>query len=83
MACKPIIFDSVTREKFLAVRARIRAQARVETAGDSGTATQRGFTVQWIYNEPSQTLEVQCLSKPCIVSEGMVASKIRDMMTAL
>lgn len=83
MACKPITFTGISRDHFLAIRARIRAQADVEIAGDCGTATGNGFTAQWSYSEPNQSLEIQCMSKPFFISEGIVAGKIRDLVNGL
>ena len=80
MACEPLIFTHVTRDRFQAIRARIRAQADVEIVGDLGTAQASGFKAEWVYKEPTQTLEIQILSKPFFVSEQYVASKIRDLV---
>lgn len=80
MACKPVVFKGITRERFQAVRARIRAQADVNVVGDTGTASGGGFEATWIYDEPSQALTIQCTRKPFFMSEGLVAEKIRDVV---
>jgi hypothetical protein len=74
--------------KYQAIRARIRAQAsELIIEGDTGTAggkTPLGqVKFSWSYDEPSQTLTVQCLQKPMLVSEATVASKIRDLMESV
>jgi len=86
MACKPITFPGITRERFEAIRARLVEQASghasVEIVGDTGTATGSGVTVHWVYIEPLQQLTLQCASKPFIVPEGVIASKLRDFVEA-
>jgi hypothetical protein len=88
MACNPIVFQNISRERFLAIRARIRAQAaEVEIDGDTGTAS--GNTplgrvkLAWVYDGSGQTFTVQCLAKPMFVSESVVATKIHGLMEAL
>jgi len=84
MSCEPLTFKNISREKFQAVRARIRAQAEVVSiAGDMGTAEGNGFKAQWTYDEPNQTLTIQCLQKPFFVSESLVADKIHVLVTEL
>ena len=83
MACKPITFTKITRDHYLAIRARIRAEAEVTISGDCGIATGNGFQAQWTYRETEQTLEIQCLSKPFFISEALVAEKIRELVTSL
>lgn len=78
--CAPVTFPNIDRRKFLAIRARIRAQANVETVGDQGTATGNGVTIQWTYKEPTQTLVLQCTDKPWLIREEFIASKIRSFV---
>jgi hypothetical protein len=82
-ACKPITFQNIPRERFQAIRARIRAQADVSVMGDTGTASGNGFTATWTYDEAAQTLSIQCTDKPFFISEGLVADKIRALVTTL
>ena len=87
-ACKPIAFTGIDRIRFQAIRARVRAQATSTTVdGDTGTATGQTplgeVTVSWSYDEPSQTLTVQCVKKPWCVSEDLSANKIRSMVESL
>jgi hypothetical protein len=87
-SCQPVKFANVSRLKYQAIRARIRAQASSLTIdGDSGTAS--GSTplgkvaFSWSYDEAGQTLTVQCTSKPMLVSEATVAAKLRDLMESV
>ena len=83
MASSPMTFDGITRDKFQAIRARLRAQAHVEVVGDTGTATADGFTVTWTYTEAAQTLVIQCVKKPWLVPESMIESHIQDLVNGL
>ena len=83
MAFKPVTFKNITREHFQAIRARIRAQADVSVVGDTGTASGNGFEASWNYDEPSQTLTIQCTKKPFWVSDGLVADKITALVTTV
>ena len=82
-ACKPVVFQNIARDKFNAVRARIRAQADVSVLGDSGSAQGNGFAASWIYDEPNQVLTIQCTDKPWFVSESLIADKIRALVTTI
>jgi hypothetical protein len=82
-ACKPVTFQNITRERFQAIRARIRAQADTAVMGDTGVASGNGFTATWTYSDPNQTLSIQCTDKPWFVSEALVADKIRALVTTL
>ena len=82
-ACKPITFTGITREKFEAVCAQIEAQGHVVVVGDSGHASGNGFTAQWTYSEPAQTLIIQCTDKPFYVPESLVADKITALVQSI
>ena len=80
MACKPITFRNISRLKFMAIRARINAQADVQCAGDTGTATGNGFTAEWLYEEAAQALTITCTQKPWFVAESLVEGEIRSLV---
>jgi len=83
-AMKPISFSKITRRKYLAVRARIHAQADATSiCGDTGTASGFGYSAQWTYSEPDQTLSIQCTSKPFFVPEGLVIAKIQALVESV
>ena len=79
-ACKSIVFKNISRTKFQAIRARINAQAEITCTGDIGTATGNGYTAQWTYVEPDQTLTIQCTDRPWFISESLVADKIQQLV---
>ena len=83
MPCNPIVFQNIPRDRFQAIRARIRALADVSVTGDTGTAEGNGFKAHWSYDEANLTLEIQCLKKPRFMPERLVAEKIRALVTSL
>lgn len=81
---KPVVFSSITRLKFQAIRARVRAQATaVTTLGDTGTASGSGVSFTWSYSEEAQSLTVTCTKRPWYVSEDLVYDKIRSAMATI
>jgi hypothetical protein len=81
--CRPLTFKNIPRERFLAIRARIRAQAEVSILGDTGTASGNGFSASWSYDEAAQTLTIECTEKPFFAPESLVLDKIRALVTSL
>lgn len=85
---KPVTFKNITRAKFLAIRARINAQATsIQSTGDTGTAT--GDTplgeVQssWSYNEATQSLTVIPLKLPFLCSESLFQGKMQALVDSV
>jgi hypothetical protein len=76
-------FKNIERIRYRAFRARIRVQAdETHITGDGGSATGVGLVMDWIYNEPEQTLSVTC-TKPWWISEDVLAGKIRDFVKVI
>jgi hypothetical protein len=84
MASLRIQFDGIDRLRYLAVRARIRAQAAgFACENDWGEATDHGVTIQWTYQEEDRRLVFICFKRPWWVTELVVGSRIRGLMEAL
>jgi hypothetical protein len=82
--CKPVVFQNIEPRRYLAIRARLRAQAdRMEIDGDRGTASSENFTCIWAYDEAARTLTIQYTKKPSWYPEGLAADKIRALVTSL
>jgi hypothetical protein len=82
--CQPIKFTGIDRLRYMAIRARVRAQAaEMSCAGDTGKATGDGITIAWSYNEGDQELTFTCPKRPWWKSEGFVSSKIYGLIEAL
>lgn len=78
-----ISFHGISRLKFLAIRARLRAQAdRMEWTDDTILATGDGITTGWRYDEAAQSLAVTC-TKPWWRSDGWAASRIQGLVEGL
>jgi hypothetical protein len=78
------IFHGISRLKFRAIRARVRAQAeKMSILEDSFTAVCNGFPIEWIYNEAEQSLVVTCNKRPRLHTEGWMAGRIRGLVEAL
>jgi hypothetical protein len=85
--CRPVVvrFSETPRPRFLAFRARIRAQAvNVMVLGDTGSALgDDEVKLIWRYDEPTQTLTVTALERPWWKSAAAVEQRIRGVVEAL
>jgi len=68
-------FPNVTEQRF-AVLQRRALDFGLTLKTESGTTSQRGFTVYWKYDPAGKALEIQCLNKPFLVPWGAVDKKI-------
>lgn len=83
-ACRALTFKNVSKAKFLAVRARIRAQAdSTNFDGDVGSATGMGYSAEWTYDPVEWTLTIQCTNKPFFVLESFVIAKIQALVESV
>jgi hypothetical protein len=84
----PVTFSNISRLKYRAIVARIRAQADSTTDnGDSGSAT--GDTPlgrmysRWTYNEAARTLTVTVTKKPLLITENYMVAKMRALVDSI
>jgi len=79
-----VTFSSISRLRYHAVRARIRAQSEgFDCKGDTGTATGDGITIAWTYDEAAEKLAFTCIKRLWWKTEGYVSSRIFSLMEAL
>jgi hypothetical protein len=79
-----VTFHGISRLKFKAIRARIRAQAvKTSVLGDTGSASDGTLTYEWVYCEDEQKLTMTCTKRPWWKSEAFVESRIRGLVEAL
>jgi hypothetical protein len=81
-----ISFHGISRLKFKAIRARVRAQAEkfaIALEDCSFWAVCNGFTTEWNYDEADQQLVVMCNKRPRLHTEGWVASRIQGLVESL
>ena len=80
-------FQSITRQKFQAIRARLRAQANITGDGDTGTiqgsSPVGAIEASFSYNELRQVFSVQPTKLPFLVSQGLFASRVRSLVESL
>jgi hypothetical protein len=75
-ACAMLTFNNVTSDAWKCVQAAA-AQYGV-TEADSGRQTVGGFTIAWSYVVAAQTLQIQCLDSPFLISCSTINSHIHD-----
>ena len=79
----PIVFHNVSRLKFFAIRARLRAQAeRMEWTDNTVLASGDGLATDWSYDEAAQSLTV-VYSKPWWRSDGYVTAKVQGLVESI
>lgn len=79
-----ISFHGISRLKFRAIRARVRAQAeKMSILNDSFSAVCNGIPTEWTFNEAEQSLVVTCNKRPRLHTEGWVASRIQGLVESL
>jgi hypothetical protein len=79
--CDAQIFSSITRERWVRMQSKA-AQFGVDLTGDSGQASQKGFTFSWTYDEDAQTLTIQCLEHPFFAPCSLVNSKLQELVAS-
>jgi hypothetical protein len=80
MALPSQTFTNIIPERFEALAAKVQRAIGVTVSGNIGTATQKGYTLTWTYDQVAETLTIQCLKKPLIVPAEAVQGKIRSLM---
>lgn len=77
-ACPKLTYAGVTASAW----ARIVELARVHgiTATTAGSATESGFTAEWVWDPPSGTLVMQCTDSPVFVSCEVINAYIDSMV---
>jgi hypothetical protein len=89
MANVTATFSSITRKRFLQIRARIRAQADKISCSESvgyasaGHASGDSMEIEWLYTEAEQKLIITCTKRPLWRTEGNVQNRIRGLVEAL
>jgi hypothetical protein len=78
--CDAQIFSNITRERWVGMQSKA-LQVGVELIGDSGQASQKGFTFNWNYDKDAQTLTIQCLDHPFFAPCALVNSKLQELVT--
>ena len=80
-ACDPQTFANFTQARFDCLAQNALAATGVHMSANEGEATKRGITLRWKFDPAAQTLEVQCLAHPFIVTCDFVNQKIQEMVS--
>ena len=77
--CAAQVFTGITAEQFSCLASKASAQG-ISISGPSGQATARDITIRWLYDAAAQTLTLQCVSAPWIISGGTINHHIHDLV---
>jgi hypothetical protein len=79
--CAAQTFSNISPDKWAALQTKA-SRNDINLTGDSGQATQQGFTFTWRYDAASATLTIQCLEHPVWAPCGSVNSRVHDLVDA-
>ena len=74
MSCPALQYSNVAASAWQCCKNAVSAYVTITT--DQGQAESNGVTISWNYNAAAQTLSLQCLDKPFIVSCDFVNGRI-------
>jgi hypothetical protein len=78
-ACPTQHFSNLDAASWQCLQAEVRRQTQIEI-GDSGEASQAGFTMAWSYDAEGQTLRITCQEKPFLVPCAVVHQTVSDLV---
>jgi hypothetical protein len=76
-----ITFAGVTPEKLAEARGRLMEQG-IPVGGNIGMVTKDGYTVSYLYDEPSECLTLTLHKKPWIVPASLIRRKLKAALAA-
>jgi hypothetical protein len=80
--CATQTFTGITQARFDCLVQRVQATTGIAISGNAGSAGEDGVTIRWEFDPVGGTLELQCMSKPFIISCGTINGKIHDLVDA-
>jgi len=80
MSCPAITLQGVTAEKYATLLATAQGQG-LNLTGLTGSTQFQGMDFTWNYDQPSETLTLQCTNKPIFIPCSMIESRIRALIT--
>lgn len=83
--CEAQIFSGVTGEHFAQFLARGEQLGLPSLAGNghTGEASHMGVTIRWAFDEPAQTLTVECTKSPMLLPCTLINGKIREAVSSV
>lgn len=80
MAFPPQVFGGITPNHFAQIVDEVQKETGVVVPGNSGTATQSGFTFSWTYNPASGMLSIAVIDKPWAIPYELIQLKINELV---
>jgi hypothetical protein len=76
-ACAMLSYNNVTPAAWQCGVAKAAGYG-ITISSNSGSVTEKGFTVKWNYNPAAQTCTLQCTDSPWIVPCSLINGTIND-----
>lgn len=73
--CDPLTFPNIARNQWTAIEAKLTIR-HILVQTDIGTVKLGPADVRWDYDEATETLTVQCMSKPMLAPCGAVNARL-------
>jgi hypothetical protein len=80
MPFPPQVFAGITPSHFAAIVSEVQKETGVVVSGNSGTASQSGFTFSWTYDPPSGMLSIVVINKPWVIPYELIQTKIDELV---
>jgi hypothetical protein len=80
MPFPPQVFAGITASHFAAIVAEVQKETGVVVSGNSGTASQSGFTFSWTYDPTSGMLSIAVINKPWVIPYELIQTKIDELV---
>ena len=80
--CAAQVFSNISSEKWQGFKAKA-ASENINLNGDDGQITEQGFTFSWHYEATTESLTIQCLGHPLLVTCGEVNGKVHHLIDSL
>lgn len=77
-ACALLTYNHVTSTEWITVTGVVQNEFGITITSDIGKATKSGITISWKYDSDIETLSIQCIKKPFILSCSIINGKIND-----
>jgi hypothetical protein len=80
-ACDQLTFDGVTQPQWDCIKKTVQQKTGIIITSDSGSASERGFTVAWNYNTQTLGLTLHVTNKPFVISCETINSIIEGVVS--
>ncbi len=70
-------FTNITPERFAILQSKAKDSGLILNS-QSGSASEKGFTLNWKFDPDAKVLEIQCTKKPFLIPWSTVNKKIAE-----